>query len=162
MSRKLFTFLSLLLCLAFSASQLLAQDSADPKKPATASAPEARAKNGKRLLSALDLMKVANVGAPRISPDGSRVAYTVGEVRMEKDKEWKTVTQIWIVPAAGGKAMQYTRGDKSSTAPASSSSVTLTASSRRRQRCCACSRSIETRCAGPWRSLSAAGFRSIS
>ena len=28
----------------------------------------------------------------------------------------ETVTQVWVVPAAGGKAMQYTRGDKSSTA----------------------------------------------
>ncbi len=79
--------------------------------------PDARTKDGKRLLGALDLMKIATVGSPRISPDGSRVAYTVGEVKMEKDEEWKTVTQVWVVPTAGGKAMQYTRGDKSSTAP---------------------------------------------
>jgi dipeptidyl aminopeptidase/acylaminoacyl peptidase len=118
MFRKLFTAMSLLLlCFGLSPSQLIAQEAGDSKKPATAMVPEVRAKNGKRLLSALDLMKVANVAAPRISPDGSRVAYTVGEVKMEKDKEWKTVTQIWIVPTAGGKATQYTRGDKSSTAP---------------------------------------------
>lgn len=118
MIRKLFIALPmLLLCFALSPSQLLAQEPADSKKPPTVMAREARAKNGKRLLSALDLMKVANVAAPRISPDGSRVAYTVGEVKMEKDKEWKTVTQVWIVPTAGGKAMQYTRGDKNSAAP---------------------------------------------
>ena len=112
----------LLLSLSFvvSVSPLRAQDASDSsseKKPAAASAPEARAKDGKRLLGALDLMKVRAVAAPRISPDGTRVAYTVGEVKMEKDKEWKTVTQVWVVPARGGKAMQFTRGEKSSSAP---------------------------------------------
>src|SRR5881397_1710376 len=77
---------------------------ADDNKP---EAPEPRAKNGKKLLTALDLMKVANVGAPRIAPDGTRVAYTVSETKTEKDKEWKTVTQIWVVPIAGGEARQY-------------------------------------------------------
>lgn len=121
MIRKHFTALFFLsLCFAFPVSQLRAQETtaaSQEKKLVTSSVPEARAKNGKRLLGALDLMKVAAVGAPRISPDGSRVAYTVGEVKMEKDKEWKTVTQVWVVPTAGGKAMQYTRGDKSSTGP---------------------------------------------
>ena len=79
--------------------------------------PEPRAKDGKKLLTAVDLLKVNGVSGPRISPDGSRVAYTVSETKMEKDKEWKSVTQIWVVPIGGGKARQYTRGDKSSTAP---------------------------------------------
>ena len=114
MSPKRLTAL-LLISLCFAVVHLRAQDKpAAMKKP---EAPQPRATNGKRLLGALDLMKVATVAAPRISPDGSRVAYTVGEVKMEPDKEWKTVTQVWVVPAAGGKAMQYTRGDKSSTAP---------------------------------------------
>ena len=84
---------------------------------------EPRTKDGKKLLTALDLLKVANVGAPRISPDGTRVVYTVGETKTEKDKEWKTVTQLWVVPTAGGpndpsdKARQFTRGDKSATSP---------------------------------------------
>jgi dipeptidyl aminopeptidase/acylaminoacyl peptidase len=112
----------LLLSVGFvvSASQLRAQETSNAsseKKPAAASVPEARAKDGKRLLGALDLMKVKSVAAPRISPDGTRVAYTVGEVKMEKDKEWKTVTQVWVVSARGGNAMQFTRGEKSSTAP---------------------------------------------
>jgi dipeptidyl aminopeptidase/acylaminoacyl peptidase len=83
--------------------------------------PEPRAKNGKKLLTALDLMKVASVGAPRISPDGTRVAYTVSQTNTEKDKEWKAVTQIWVVGTAGGQSdggvRQYTRGDKSATTP---------------------------------------------
>jgi dipeptidyl aminopeptidase/acylaminoacyl peptidase len=79
--------------------------------------PEPRAKEGKKLLTAVDLLKINGVGAPRISPDGSRVAYTVSEIKMEKDKEWKSVTQIWVIPASGGQARQYTRGEKNATAP---------------------------------------------
>src|SRR5436189_3157154 len=36
---------------------------------------------------------------------------------MEKDKEWKTFTQVWVVPIVGGSARQFTRVDKSATAP---------------------------------------------
>ena len=104
--------ITLLIFLCLMAPATLAQD-----KPAKPDAPEPRAKDGKKLLTALDLLKIAAVGAPRISPDGVRVAYTVSETRMEKDKEWKTVTQVWVVPTAGGKAQQYTRGDKNATAP---------------------------------------------
>ncbi|MCA1606114.1 MAG: hypothetical protein LC775_11730, partial [Acidobacteria bacterium] len=109
--RRFAALLLLSLCFAMPGSPLRAQDKRAPEQtqPSTPKVPEARAKNGKRLLGALDLMKVAGVASPRISPDGSRVVYTVSEVRMEKDKEWKTVTQVWVVPTAGGKAMQYTR-----------------------------------------------------
>ena len=90
---------------------------ADDTKPAT-SAPEPRAKNGKKLLTALDLMKVVNVVAPRIAPDGTRVAYTASEIKTEKDKEWKSVTQIWVVKTGDvGQARQYTRGEKNANAP---------------------------------------------
>jgi dipeptidyl aminopeptidase/acylaminoacyl peptidase len=69
------------------------------------------------LLTATDVLKIKAVGSPRISPDSSRVAYTVGEVRMEKDKEWKSGTQVWVVATNGGAARQFTRGEKSATAP---------------------------------------------
>src|SRR6266478_2558633 len=52
---------------------------ADDNKPVRSEAPEPRAKNGKKLLTALDLMKVATVSAPRIAPEGARVAYTASE-----------------------------------------------------------------------------------
>jgi dipeptidyl aminopeptidase/acylaminoacyl peptidase len=122
MTPKRFSALLLLfLCFAVPTSSLRAQDkpaaTPDEKKPVQPVVPEARTKNGKKLLGALDLMKVAAVSSPRISPDGSRVAYAVNEVKMEKDKEWKSVSQVWVVPTAGGKSMQYTRGDKSATAP---------------------------------------------
>jgi dipeptidyl aminopeptidase/acylaminoacyl peptidase len=76
-----------------------------------------RARDGKKLLTALDLLKIANVGGPRISPDGTRVAYTVTETKMEKDKEWKNGSQVWVTPLAGGRPRQYTRGEKSASAP---------------------------------------------
>src|SRR5712692_10218527 len=113
-------FATTLLLLCFMAPLSLAQEkpaSPDDKKPAKNEAPEPRTKDGKKLLTALDLLKVAGVSAPRISPDGLRAAYSVSETKMEKEKEWKSVSQVWVVPISGGKARQYTRGEKSATAP---------------------------------------------
>src|SRR5437016_3454168 len=112
------TALLILLCLIAMATFVSAQEKTkDDNTSAKNEAPAPRAKDGKKLLTALDLMKINAVSAPRISPDGTRVAYTVSETKMEKDKEWKNVTQVWVVPINGGKARQYTRGDKSATAP---------------------------------------------
>src|SRR2546428_12826387 len=119
MNPKRFTAVLALLCCLTSWS--LAQEklaSTEDKKPAKNEAPEPRTKDGKKLLTALDLMKVAAVSGPRLSPEGTRVAYTVGETKMEKDKEWKTITQVWVTPTKGGGTFQqYTRGEKSATAP---------------------------------------------
>jgi len=99
--------------LALAPVTLLAQEKPAEKK-------EAHSKSGKKLFSAMDSLRVANVGAPHVSPDGARVAYTVGQIQMEKDKEWKSVTHVWVAPAAGpaSAAVQYTRGEKSATNPA--------------------------------------------
>jgi dipeptidyl aminopeptidase/acylaminoacyl peptidase len=121
MNPKRFAAGLFLLCFMAPLSLVWAQDkpaSSDDKKPAKNEAPEPRAKGGGKLLTALDLMKVNAVSGPRISPDGSRVAYTVSEIKMEKDKEWKSVGQVWVVPTnRSAKSRQYTRGDKSATAP---------------------------------------------
>src|SRR6267154_1896417 len=109
--------LALLVWLAVSATFAGAQPAPADSQPVGNDAPEPRAKNGRKLLTALDLMKIAVVGNPRISQDGTRVAYTVTETKMEKDKEWKNVTQVWVVPISGAKPQQYTRGDKSASAP---------------------------------------------
>src|ERR1700730_13034466 len=90
--------LMILLCCA--APQVLAQQEA-AKPAAKNEAPEPRTKEGKKLLTALDLLKVAAVAGPRLSPDGARVAYTVSETKTEKDKEWKTVTQVWVGSMSG-------------------------------------------------------------
>lgn len=78
---------------------------------------EPRAKDGRKLLTSMDVMKIKSVGNPRISPDGARVAYTVSEIKMEKDKEWKTSTQVWVAAVGGGSPRQFTRGEKSASAP---------------------------------------------
>ena len=106
-------FIITLLILLALATATLAQETSKPK----ADPPAPRAKDGKKLLTAMDLLRINGVSNPRISPDGSRVAYTVSEVKMEKDKEWKQVTQIWVVAFNNQKPRQYTRGDKSASQP---------------------------------------------
>ena len=110
---------AILFTVTLIAAMLATHATADDTKPDASTVLVPRAKNGKKLLTAFDLMKVVNVSAPRIAPDGTRVAYTASETRTEKDKEWKTVTQIWVAPisGAGAGARQYTRGDKSASAP---------------------------------------------
>jgi dipeptidyl aminopeptidase/acylaminoacyl peptidase len=119
--KRLAIGLVILLCCVAHLTRARAQEKPtqpeDVKTPAKNEAPEPRTKDGKKLLTALDLMKIAGVSGPRISPDGARVAYTVSETKMEKDKEWKSVTQVWVVPISGGKPRQYTRSEKSATAP---------------------------------------------
>src|SRR5436190_2420878 len=118
MNPKRFALVLFACLILMPASRAWAQPAPIDSKPvAKTDPPEPRAANGKKLLTAQDLLKVNGVGSPRISPDGARIAYTVSETRMEKDKEWKSVTQVWVVPAAGGKVRQYTRGDKTASAP---------------------------------------------
>src|SRR5712692_444014 len=112
--------LLVLLCFSGLATLVSAQEksaSPDDKKPAKSEAPEPRAKDGRKLLTALDLMKIAGVSSPRISPDGARVVYMASETKMEKDKEWKNVSQIWVAAITGERPRQYTRSEKSASAP---------------------------------------------
>ena len=80
-------------------------------------APAARSKSGKKLFGSEAALQLVRVSSPRISPDGTRVAYLVSKMKIEKDKDdaWKYVTQLWVVPTAGpaGASRQYTRGEKS-------------------------------------------------
>jgi len=81
-----------------------------------------RTKDGKRLFGATDLLRIAGVNSPRISPDGTRVAYLVSTLTTGKEGEaseksgdlGKYVTQLWVIPAAGpaSAARQFTRGEK--------------------------------------------------
>ena len=61
-----------------------------------------------------DLLKVRRVGDPQISPDGTQVAFTVGDVNYDANR---VVTQIYVVPLAGGSPKQLTDAQSSSTAP---------------------------------------------
>jgi dipeptidyl aminopeptidase/acylaminoacyl peptidase len=59
-------------------------------------------------------LKVKAVGTPRVSPDGSRLVYTINEAVTTPDKS-EFVTQIWMANIATKQNTQLTFGDKSST-----------------------------------------------
>ncbi|MGB7283167.1 MAG: S9 family peptidase [Candidatus Acidiferrum sp.] len=85
------------------------------RNTASPDAAAARSKDGKKLFGSAEALRVVRVSSPRISPDGSRVAYLVSENDTEKEQAWKFVTHLWVVPAAGpaSAARQFTRGEKS-------------------------------------------------
>src|SRR5260370_18546119 len=80
-------------------------------------------KDGKKLFGAEDMVRIARGSAPRISPDGVRVAYLVSAVTTGKEGEaaekggasGKFVSQLWVVPAAApaNAARQFTPGEES-------------------------------------------------
>lgn len=61
-------------------------------------------------------VKTKAIGTPRVSPDGTRVVYTVNEAVMTADKS-EFVTQIWMATTDGKEDYQVTFGDKSSSNP---------------------------------------------
>ena len=61
-----------------------------------------------------DLLKVRRVGDPRISPDGQRVAFTIGDVNFDANR---IVTHIYLVQLDGGAMKQVTSGDRSASSP---------------------------------------------
>ena len=60
--------------------------------------------------------QVKRVGSVIPSPDGTRVAFTVGEAQMQGEKS-EYLTHIHVAAADGSSSFQLTRGDKSATAP---------------------------------------------
>ncbi|HET6897921.1 MAG TPA: S9 family peptidase, partial [Vicinamibacteria bacterium] len=84
---------------------------------ATAVTPITTPANGPEAWSPDFAFKVKRVTLVRPSPDGRHVAFVVGTAAMDGEKsEW--VSQVWVADADGKSAVQLTRGDKSSTAPA--------------------------------------------
>lgn len=61
-----------------------------------------------------DSLAVKQVGAPEISPDARRVAYTISEW---DQKENRRISHIWISPSDGGRAIKLTNGEKGESAP---------------------------------------------
>ena len=72
------------------------------------------AQGARRVPTVDDLLMLKSVGGARISPDGRWVAYTVTETNFKADAY---VTQIWLAETATGRALQLTRGEKSSGNP---------------------------------------------
>ena len=54
-----------------------------------------------------ELLKVRRVGDPQVSPDGKRVAFTIGDVNWDANK---VVTQIYVMAVDGGGMKQLTSG----------------------------------------------------
>ena len=56
-----------------------------------------------------DMQRLSRVGDPRLSSDGKWVVFTVTRSDIEKNR---LVTNIWIIPAAGGDPRQLTFGEQ--------------------------------------------------
>ncbi len=79
-------------------------------------APAAPAAGQQRPMTARDLWSLGRVGGPALSPDGSRVAYTV--TRYDLDT-FKSKTDIRMVPVAGGEPGRFVTSETgSNSAPA--------------------------------------------
>ena len=61
-------------------------------------------------------LKIKNITAVRVSPDGNKVLYTVREAVMTDDRS-EYVNQVWLCNADGSNAIQLTKGDKNSSNP---------------------------------------------
>ncbi len=113
--RSIFMFLSFILTITLLPLAARAQDSSSQSSANGSQQPAPLSKEGKKLFGTSAALRVARVFSPRISPDGSMVAYLVSSVKMDKDDPGKSITHLWVVPAAGpaSAARQYTRGDQS-------------------------------------------------
>ena len=61
----------------------------------------------KRPFTFEDMMNLKRVGEPIVSPDGKWVAFSAVEVNLAENKK---TPHLWVVPLAGGEAVQLTSG----------------------------------------------------
>jgi dipeptidyl aminopeptidase/acylaminoacyl peptidase len=64
----------------------------------------------RRAMTVDDVLDFKQVSAPRISPDGTRVLYTVSELATWKEN--KRVTSIWLANADGSSARRFLSNEK--------------------------------------------------
>src|ERR1700728_2610336 len=70
---------------------------------------------GKRAMTIADLFALKRIGDPQISPDGSKVVYTVSTADPVQNK---TVTELWLRASTGaGSARQLTSSGKHDSHP---------------------------------------------
>jgi dipeptidyl aminopeptidase/acylaminoacyl peptidase len=84
-----------------------------PGRPVPASGPPA-ATRAVRPFTFEDVMAVRQVSDPQLSPDGRWVAYVVSAADMAENA---VDGDIWLVPAAGGRAVRLTTSKKNDTQP---------------------------------------------
>ena len=66
--------------------------------------------SAKRRLTPEDVVSFKHVEDAQISPDGSQVAFTLGD-SFKSDSRWPKST-IWLVNTAGGEPRQFTASTK--------------------------------------------------
>jgi dipeptidyl aminopeptidase/acylaminoacyl peptidase len=95
------------------------------------SAPTAPSASSKRPMTIMDIMDLKNVGGVSLSPDGSKVAYTVSgwehanarpstdptKPDTAKGDKHDVRSHIWMVPAAGGTPRQLTFSERGESNP---------------------------------------------
>jgi len=66
-----------------------------------------------RGLQSADLLKLRSVGEVKLSPDGSRVAYTV----INNDGDARPYSQLWLMTVADGKSIKLSSGKEGGSGP---------------------------------------------
>jgi dipeptidyl aminopeptidase/acylaminoacyl peptidase len=62
------------------------------------------------------VLKIKNISSAEVSPDGTKVVYTIREAVMTDDRS-EYINQIWISAIDGSNAKQLTTGDKNNSNP---------------------------------------------
>ena len=68
----------------------------------------------KRLISAEDLYRLAQISDVRLSPDGTLVVYTAQRIDRKTEKKYHN---LWVVSTENGGERQFTHGDQNDTHP---------------------------------------------
>ena len=69
---------------------------------------------GQNLFSFDEMMKLRRIGGHQISPDGSKVVFTIADVDVSANR---SLTQIYLVSIDGTRQIQLTNAEKSSSSP---------------------------------------------
>lgn len=78
------------------------------------------AQNGKDPVQVTDMLKIKTVGSVKLSPDGSKAAFTVTSIEPETDKKWeyKYETQVWMIETNGNSSPRQLTTKENSSQPA--------------------------------------------
>ncbi len=116
---------ALLLSFAF----LVAGTAAGQAGTTAATEPARAAQPARRPITPQDLWAMKRLGSPVLSPDGTRVVFTVQEWSIEKNK---STTNLWLVDVKGGEPRRLTAAEANDGSPAWSPDGTRIAFTSRR------------------------------